>query len=450
MLSIRYICLMEFEISYTNQEITPWGGMVFLRQMLDKIGFKSQVENCLDLPQPGSNRGYSPISIIESFLVSIWCGANRFMHTEITRHDEALKKIFGWKQSPAQDVYKRYFAKFSQATNQSVSDYFYSWIFNSIKFNNYTLDCDSSVLTRYGEQEGAKRGYNPHKPGRASHHPIIAFVSDVKLVANLWLRSGNTGSAEGFVPFLEDTFTKLQGKSISLLRLDSGFYGKEVFDYLEGKENPINYIVAARFYEPIQCIIAGNHTWITLDDGIEISELQYQSPLWEKPRRMIVVRQKINKRPKAAGKMLKLFQDEEYYRQYRYSAYITNLTLSAADIWRLYRGRGDAENRIKELKYDFGFDSFNMQSFFGTEAALIFAMLAYNLMALFRQFILNSKIQHTLTTLRYKTFAIGAYFQKKNNNYILKLSLNMKRREWFNGLWNQSNQVNLPFNFSIA
>ncbi len=107
--------------------------------------------------------------------------------------------------------------------------------------------------------------------------PIIAVVSDVKLVANLWLRSGNTVSAEGFIPFLEDTFTKLQGK---------------------------------------------------------------------------------------------------------------NLTLSAADVWRLYRGHGDAENRIKELKYDFGFDSFNMQSFFGTEAVLIFAMLAYNLMALFRQVML--------------------------------------------------------------
>ena len=65
MLSIRYICAMEFEISYTNQEITPWGGMVFLRQMLDKVGFKSEVENCIDLPQPGSNRGYSPVSIIE-------------------------------------------------------------------------------------------------------------------------------------------------------------------------------------------------------------------------------------------------------------------------------------------------------------------------------------------------------------------------------------------------
>lgn len=80
--------------------------------------------------------------------------------------------------------------------------------------------------------------------------------------------------------------------------------------------------------------------------------------------------------------------------------------------WRLYRGRGDAENRIKKLKYDFGFDSFNLKDFFGTEAALTMATIVYNLMALFRQFILNSKTQHTLSTLRYKTFAIGASWRK--------------------------------------
>ncbi len=25
---------MEFEISYTNKEVTPWGGMVFLKRMM--------------------------------------------------------------------------------------------------------------------------------------------------------------------------------------------------------------------------------------------------------------------------------------------------------------------------------------------------------------------------------------------------------------------------------
>lgn len=63
----------------------------------------------------------------------------------------------------------------------------FGWLFNNISFDNYTLDRDSSVNTRYGNQEGAMKGYNPKKPGRNSHHPLISFVNDLKLVANFWL-----------------------------------------------------------------------------------------------------------------------------------------------------------------------------------------------------------------------------------------------------------------------
>jgi len=90
-----------------------------------------------------------------------------------------------------------------------------------------------------------------------------------------------------------------------------------------------------------------------------------------------------------------------------------------------------------------------MPSFFGSEVTPIFAMLAYSLMALFTQFIIDSRVQQTLSTLRYKTFAIEAYFKKMNNQYIIKLSLNMKRQEWFEGIWNQSNQVVIPFSFPM-
>ena len=207
MRSVKEKVVMEFDISYTSKEITPWGGMVFLNQMLQKIGFRELVEQNSDLPRPGSNRGYKTSTIIEGFVTSIWCGANRFLHTEVTRHDAVLGKIFDWHKVPGQDAYKRFFGKFDQATNQKVGDCFYSWIFDNFKFDNFTLDIDSSVMTRYGEQEGAKKGYNPAKKGRPSHHPLIAFVDDVKLVANMWLRSGDTSSSNNFLSFLEDTLS---------------------------------------------------------------------------------------------------------------------------------------------------------------------------------------------------------------------------------------------------
>jgi hypothetical protein len=44
-------------------------------------------------------------------------------------------------------------------------------------------------MTRYGEQQGSAKGYNKYKPGRKSHHPIMAFVSEIEMVANFWLHS---------------------------------------------------------------------------------------------------------------------------------------------------------------------------------------------------------------------------------------------------------------------
>ncbi len=161
---------MNVEYKFTNKEVTPWGGMVFLKQFLDSMGLKDQVNRCQALPQPGSNRGYSPLVILEAFICSIWCGANRFLHTEVTRSDRALAGIFGWKRVPGQDTYKRFFGKFTQSLNQQVADHFYRWIFSNLHADNFTLDLDSSVITRYGSRQGAKKATIPPKK---AVHPII-------------------------------------------------------------------------------------------------------------------------------------------------------------------------------------------------------------------------------------------------------------------------------------
>jgi len=442
---------MEIKIDFTDKEITPWGGMVLLKNMLDRTNFANVIASCPSLPTSGSNRGYKPREIIESFIVNVWCGATRFLHTEIGRHDYPLTQIFHWRNHPAQDTYKRFFKKFNLGRNSAVFPYFYKWFLGNLKIDEATLDIDSSIFTRYGYQEGARKGYNPKKPGRLSYHPLLAFVADVNMVANFWLRSGDSYTTNNFINFLEETLSNLEGIRVGLIRLDSGFYDTKILDYLEQK--PLNYIVAVRFYPPIKQLLRSKHNWIKLDEGVEVASVEYQSPLWDKSRRLVLVRQDIDYRPKATGKQLKLpfnEQDFSYYRHYRYSAYVTNLTLPAAEVWRVYRHRAEAENRIKELDYDFGLNSFNLNEFYATESVLNFVMIAYNLMNLFRRFILTDKVQRRLSSLRHNTFAIGAYLTKEGRYTILKLSLKLKRREWFTGVWNYSKQFDFPFVFSNA
>lgn len=433
---------MELKIDFTDKEITPWGGISLMHQMLEKLQIH-KVFSSMSLPAQGSNRGYPPEQLMLHFLIGIWCGASCFEHLEVTRHDEVIRQIFNWDRMAGSKAFQRYFNKFDQATNQNVFEQMYRWFFSNLKFDNYTLDFDSTIMTRYGEQQGARKGYNPKKPGRNSHHPLMAFVSDCRMIANCWLRPGNTSASNNFLSFLEDTLSKLVDKTVGLIRADSGFYSKEVFEYMENRD--LNYIIATKFYQPIKWKLAQHSTWLTLDDGLEIGETTYQADDWQEPRRLVMIRQEISKRPKAVGKQLRLFEDQGIYKNFRYSCYTTNMNLPAKAIYDLYRGRADCENRIKEVKFDFGAENFNVRDFWATEAALNFVMLAYNLMSLFRQAILKGKTQQFLSTIRYKTFAMGAYMVKSGNSRILKLSLAMQRREWFKGLWSSANYMKLPY-----
>lgn len=435
---------MELKIEFTNKEITAFGGLVLLKKMLDKTGITNFLST-LALPQPGSNRGFNPVEVIYSFMISIWCGANRFAHAEITRHDGALKEIFGLKKIPSSPTLTRFFKKFSWKMNNEIFTEVYQWFFENLRFDNFTIDFDSTVITRYGDQQGAKKGYNPQKPGRKSHHPLMAFIDDCNMVANFWLRPGNTGASSNFLNFLEDTLTKLKEKKVGLLRADSGFFAENILENLEKKG--INYIIAAKFYSPVKRTIANAKTWLSLSEGVEITETLFKCDDWQELRRVIIIRQKIDKRPNATGKKITLFGEEIDHGAYRYSCFVTNLDLPAAVVWRNYRGRANAENRIKELKYDFGLDSFSMNEFYATEAALNFAMLSYNLMSLFKQIIVQGDKQNRMSTLRLKVFNIGSYITKNGNTRILKMSLAPKRRRWFLGLWDNSRRFSLPVDF---
>lgn len=43
------------------------------------------------------------------------------------------------------------------------------------------LDWDSTVQSKYGNQQGAEIGYNPRKPGRRSFHPLLAVAAGTRM-----------------------------------------------------------------------------------------------------------------------------------------------------------------------------------------------------------------------------------------------------------------------------
>ena len=150
-------------------------------------------------------------------------------------------------------------------------------------------------------------------------------------------------------------------------------------------------------------------------------------------------------RPDAGGK--ELFED---LSGHRFSCYVTNLDLPLDQIWNIYNSRADCENRIKELKQDFGLENFCLKDFWATEASFRFIMVGYNLMSLFRHFALNHHNRATLKILKSYCFALGAWTVNHANKKVLKISLPVKRRQWLDGIFSQINNLSPPFQYANA
>jgi len=438
--------MRDYDIKFVNKEITPFGGLSLFLKMLDRCHFDEQLVKS-GIPSQGSNRGYNPVQIILGLFAGVWCGASRFGHLDIVRYDTALCNLLGWNRGAGHRAYQRYLNKFSQATNQRVFSELFSWFFSELVFDNYTLDFDSTVMVREGSQEGAAKGYNPKRPGRPSHHPLLAFVSDVRMIANYWLRPGNTSASTNYLSFLEDTLSRLQDKRVGLIRMDSGFFSGNILGYLEQRQ--LSYIIACRLNNRIKYSLTHEKTWVEVADGLEIAETTYQAEHWDSPKRIVMVRQEVKKRPKAAGKQvreLELFEDEQDFGKYRYSCFVANLALPAKIVYDSYRGRADSENRIKELKYDFSIDDFVSHNFWATEACGNFIVMAYNFMSLFRHALINSDKKKFLKTIRYELISTPAYLGKKKDKHILYLARSLKTRKSFLSIWEKLKDFSLPYN----
>ena len=209
------------------------------------------------------------------------------------------------------------------------------------------------------------------------------------------------------------------------------------------EESGTDYVVAAKLTAPLQAQLMKASGWWALEPGLELCEFDYQAGTWAAPRRMVAIRQSAKLRETAPGKTLSLFKDDPEMKLWRYGVVCTTLKFAALEVWRTYRGRADCENRIKELKADFGLESFNLRDFWATEAALTATMLAYNLMSLFRQSIMRTSVQPTMATLRHQVFAAPAWCGDKNgprtDHYTVAMPRSPRpprqRRAWFSGLW---------------
>jgi hypothetical protein len=219
----------------TPRAVTPFGGLSVFIGFLKRIGFAERVSR--DLPVClKSNNAIPAGETFTAFLVAVVAGARRFAHSSMLRADRALHALLGMKRFPNDGTIRNLFKRFTQGMVVKMYEPLWAWQMERLpkREGGYSLDLDSTVFERYGQQEGARKGYNPKKPGRASHHPLLAVLGEAHFILHGWLRSGNTTAGRGAVEFLKEALAKLPSPAwIRVVRADAGFFDQELLQYLE-------------------------------------------------------------------------------------------------------------------------------------------------------------------------------------------------------------------------
>ena len=406
----------RLEIAYTGKPVSGWGGLVALVCYCDRLGVRTLLRQALPDGRISPNQ-IPAVEIVLAFFAAVLTGATRFAHVERLRADEVIRAILGVPRLPSAMTLTRYLGGFVRSQVEHLPDVLWRFTLTRLRPSSLgaVLDLDSTVFERYGHQEGALKGHNPRKHGRPAHHPLLAVLAEAKVVCNVWLRSGNAGTARGVGAFLAETLARLPpGFRLYALRADAGFFVTELLDALEARALP--YAIAVRMNRLVHRQIVGLVTWRPFGPGLEVAETGYRALRWPAPRRLVVVRELIQERPEARGR--RLFDVPGY----TFHAVLTTLARPPEDIWRFYNHRADSENRLKELKDDFGARGFSLQAFDGTEAAFRLICFLFNLVALFNRDVLRNE-RPRLSTLRSRLLVVGVILGADGRRPLLRLGL---------------------------
>jgi hypothetical protein len=235
--------------------------------------------------------------------------------------------------------------------------------------------------------------------------PLLAFVSfdgepEQWLVASV-LRPGNAPPAQGAEGLLRRVIAlvreRFPGAAVRV-RLDGGFASGRMLDFLEGEK--VEYVVGLPRNARLEKATKGLMREARRRDERRghpkplFAAIDYRARRWRRRRRVIAKAEIVH----AEGKDPK--ENPRYV--------VTNLPWRAREVYDFYCGRGDVENRLKELKA-LGMDRTSCTSFWANQLRVLLAAAAYVLLQELRAAARRTSLARAqIATLRLALLKIGA------------------------------------------
>mgnify|MGYP001558724812 CR=1 FL=1 len=414
--------MLPYQIQTTNDLLTSRAGLICIAQLMNNIGFAGLVDRYF--PHPQSNRGFEPSVFVTALVIMLHEGGSCLDDLRHIRKDGALTQLLSIKvpESDSMGDWLRRVGLDGVKATEEINKPLLQLALHDRR--SITLDIDATLSA--SQHRTAEWTYKKC----TGYMPIVGHVAETGQVVATDFRAGNIAPATQNLEFIHQCEKALPaGVRVSKLRVDAAGYQVAILDECINRD--IQFAIRAKMNQSLKAMVEeqSGDAWQPLLDrqGREIqdeSTCRFLHSMNQSQHAFTVIVQ----RKKIHGQFVLDLKEETteeivYQGEYMYRAIATNRDdLSQSELVHWYNQRGEtSENRIKELKLDFGANRMPCNDFAANALYFSLCALAYNLFALMRLVLPVRFESCRAKTIRWRLYALAGKVVMHGRKLYLKV-----------------------------
>lgn len=363
--------------SFTGGNITKYSGLKVVGKYLNREGIVKLISS--NFPTHWHNsRKFGINQILLTIIMASISGINRINKISVFSNDGLVRALLNLPKEINENAISTTLKKLSESGARNLQKLLLkkssSWLKKS-NLTSITLDADSTVKSVCGNQQGVAKGFNSSKKGAKSYHPLLVFVSELKLLYHSWFRTGSSYTSNGIVEFLKEVKSSLPTTiSKVFFRADSGFFSGSLIEQLRSFD--WDFLIKVKLKNLVKLMESQN--WVEVSKGVWICEFNYENKSLKssvKLKGMRTVKEYIEK---------DFFGEKELIPIYQYVCYCSNYDLNAVELHENYKQRSTSETWIEQVKGQVMAGSTLTDNFWANDILWQLSVFAYNISVMMR------------------------------------------------------------------
>ena len=383
--------ILPHKLKPSKEAITSQSGLLAPLQLMQSLGFA----HCIDqyFPAPKRKSGFPASTYLQSIILLLHSGGTRLDDMRTLRNDAALVSLLDIPCFPSSRAVGAWLHRMSKEQSvtkaqQAVNQHLLRAALGNCK--SLTLDIDATEVIAH--KSTTLWTYK----GNKGCMPMLGHIAETGQVVAYDFREGNVPPSKDNLAFIQHCVESLpEGFAFKALRADAASYQQSIIKYCD--QQNMKYAIRAKMTKYIRAIInqIADADWQPiLDNSRKATDQSTYRTVhciadYEKSFCLVIQRQ-----TKTGQLEIELEDDineigtkDEYQNQhYIYRCIATNMDAKTDfEIIDWYNQRAEcSENKIKELKCDFGAEDLPCSNHQANGLYFFICILAYNLFVLMR------------------------------------------------------------------